>query len=108
MHEDNTGEIQKLIKEYIESEIRFKQELIARQQIEIDKLHEQEEAYKSLVKEQQLMLQNSAELNEGNKQLMNKLLGDIGKLQNDVDWYKRTYEQRSFLGTIREKLRRKM
>ena len=44
---------------------------------------------------------------EGNKQLIDKFLGDISKLQNDIDWYKRTYEQRSFLGTIREKLLRK-
>jgi len=53
------------------------------------------------------MLQNNAELNEGNKQLMDKLLGNISKLQNDVDWYKRTYEQRSVLGYFREKLFKK-
>lgn len=41
---------------------------------------------------------------EGKTQLINKLAGDIGKLQNDIDWYKRTYEQRSFWGTIREKI----
>ena len=46
-------------------------------------------------------------LDEGNRQLINKLLGDLSKLQNDVDWYKRTYEQRSFFGTIREKIFRR-
>ena len=44
---------------------------------------------------------------EGNRQLINKLLGDLSKLQNDIDWYKRTYEQRSFLGTVREKIFRR-
>jgi len=44
---------------------------------------------------------------EGNRQLINKLLGDISKLQNDVDWYRRTYETRSIWGTIMEKLFRK-
>lgn len=43
---------------------------------------------------------------EGNTQLVNKLLGELTKLQNDIDWYKRTYEKRSLLGTIREKLLR--
>ncbi len=41
---------------------------------------------------------------EGTRQLVNKLLGDMSKLQNDIEWYKRTYEQRSFLGTIWEKI----
>ncbi len=44
---------------------------------------------------------------EGNSQLINKLLGDLSKLQNDIEWYKLTYEKRSLLGTLREKLFRK-
>lgn len=44
---------------------------------------------------------------EGNSQLINKLLGELNKLQNDIEWYKRTYEKRSFLGTIREKMFRR-
>lgn len=41
---------------------------------------------------------------EGTKQLINKLLEDIRRYQNDIEWYKRTYEKRSFLGIIKEKL----
>ena len=41
---------------------------------------------------------------DGNRQLINKLLGDITKLHNDIEWYKRTYEKRSFLGVIKEKI----
>ena len=52
-------------------------------------------------------LDNLHHLTDGNRQLINKLLGDISKLQNDVDWYKKTYVQRSFLGTISEKIFRK-
>lgn len=44
---------------------------------------------------------------EANKQLFNKLLGDLARMNNDIEWYKKTYEQRSFLGTVREKLFRK-
>lgn len=41
---------------------------------------------------------------EGTKQLINKLLEDIRRYQNDIEWYKRTYETRSLMGTIKEKL----
>lgn len=44
---------------------------------------------------------------EGTSQLINKLLGELSKLQNDIEWYKLTYEKRSLLGTIREKLFKK-
>ena len=52
-------------------------------------------------------LRQGLDLAEGNRQLINKLLGEISKLQNDVEWYKRTYEKRSLFGTVREKLFRK-
>lgn len=52
-------------------------------------------------------LQKSRQLAEGNSQLVNKLLGDLSKLNNDLDWYKWTYEKRSLLGTIREKIFKK-
>ena len=55
---------------------------------------------KSLKKE----LENLHNLTDGNRQLINKLLTDISKLQNDVDWYKKTYVQRSFFGTFFEKI----
>jgi hypothetical protein len=49
-------------------------------------------------------LQHNQHMMEGNAQLINKLLGDMSKLQNDIEWYKRTYEKRSFFGVILEKL----
>ena len=58
----------------------------------------------SVLKEE---LDNLQHLTDGNRQLINKLLGDISKLQNDVEWYKKTYVQRSFLGTILEKIFRR-
>ena len=81
------------IKRYLETHIHNLTKELNEKNIEIKTLRE------DLKKVQHLM--------EGNKQLIDKFLGDISKLQNDIDWYKRTYEQRSFLGTIREKLLRK-
>lgn len=45
--------------------------------------------------------------NEGQQQLINKLLSDIDRYQLDIDWYRRTYEKRTFLGVIKEKILRR-
>jgi uncharacterized coiled-coil protein SlyX len=42
---------------------------------------------------------------EGNRQLINKLLNDLDRMQQDLEWYKRTYENRSLLGVIKDKLK---
>ena len=65
------------------------------------------QAKEMLMEELKEELTNAQLVNEGNRQLINKLLGESAKLQNDIEWYKRTYEKRSLLGTIREKLFRK-
>lgn len=81
------------IKKYLETDIRDLKREIDKKNSTIINLKDE--------------LNNAQHLNEGNRQLINKLLGDLSKLQNDNDWYKRTYEQRSFLGTIRQKIFRK-
>jgi len=52
-------------------------------------------------------LAQSVQHTEGHRQLINKLLNDIEHFQNDIDWYKRTYERRSLWGVLKEKLTRK-
>ena len=52
-------------------------------------------------------LQKAKQHSEGNSQLINKLLGELSKLHNDIDWYKRTYERRSLWGVLKEKLTKK-
>lgn len=42
--------------------------------------------------------------NEGHRQLNAKLLEDLSRKQQDIEWYKRTYESRSLLGTLKEKI----
>lgn len=41
----------------------------------------------------------------GNRQLINKLLNDLERMQHDMEWYKRTYESRSLLGIIKDKIK---
>ncbi len=72
-----------------------------------ERLHKLED---QLLKEQkekedaEQILKDELRKQEGTKQLINKLLEDIRRYQNDIEWYKRTYETRSFFGTIKEKL----
>ncbi len=87
------GETLTQIKQYLESDIRNLTERLHYKEKEVHKLKE--------------TLHIIKRADEGNKQLINKLLGDLSKLQNDIEWYKKTYEKRSFLGVIREKLFRK-
>jgi hypothetical protein len=44
-------------------------------------------------------------VNQGKHQLIEKLLSDIGRYQQDIDWYKRTYEKRNFFGILRSRFR---
>lgn len=82
------------IKKYLENDIAG----MKRDKVERD----------TMIKKLNEDLEHVQYLAEGKKQLINKLLGDLSKLQNDIEWYKKTYEQRSFLGTIREKIFRKI
>ena len=81
------------IKHYLEKNIRDLTVESERKNYEISTLKEE--------------LEKSRLQAQGNSQLINKLLGELSKAQNDIEWYKLTYEKRSFLGTIREKLLRK-
>lgn len=95
------------IKHFIETELRAKQAQIVRLQCSIDSLKKELEETKMQVESKDRQLLHTIQLNEGNKQLINKLIGNISKLQNDIDWYKRTYESRSLIGTLLEKVKRK-
>jgi chromosome segregation ATPase len=95
------------ITRYLEQEIECKQKTIEDQRIEMEKL-KKDIGHKSVVitnlKQQ---MDQCAQNTEGHRQLINKLLNDIEHLQNDIDWYKRTYERRSIWGVIKEKLTKK-
>lgn len=92
------------IRNFIEIELAEKKETIKEQAAaieELKKLVQQKELAISMFEANTHEFQKTA---EGNRQLINKLLGDISRLQNDIDWFRRTYEKRSFLGLLKEKL----
>ena len=89
----------------LKEEIHFKQQTISRQEEEISKLRTIIEQKNGLLVVSESRLAECHKQSEGNRQLINKLLNDLRKVQNDVEWYKRTYERRSLLGVLREKLK---
>lgn len=91
-------------------------QLLAENEYKRDRIEDLIDRLKKLEQQVQTEQKEKAELasslkaeerkQEGTKQLVNKLLEDIRRYQNDIEWYKRTYEKRSFLGVIREKFRK--
>lgn len=94
----------KAIEQKLENEVAAKQRTISQQEQELQQLrstlHETNLINLDLENKMKECQRNS----EGNRQLINKLLNDIERLQQDVEWYKRTYETRSLLGTIKQKV----
>ena len=92
------------IEQKLDEEIGFKQQTITRQENEIQKLRTVIEAKNVTIKEMGDKVTDCQRSYEGNRQLINKLLTDIDRLKQDIEWYKRTYVKRSLFGTIKEKL----
>ena len=93
-----------IIKEILDVEITAKQKTIAWQEQEVQRLHVLVEEKNSLLFQNKEKLAESMRASEGNRQLINKLLNDIDRLNQDIQWYRRTYETRSFWGTVKQKL----
>lgn len=91
------------IRDFIELELAEKKETIKNQSREIEELKKTLQQKDTAISMFEANAREFQETAEGNRQLINKLLGDISRLQNDVDWYRRTYETRSFLGTLKQK-----
>ena len=95
------------ISRYLLQELEDKQKTIDEQKEEIARLKAALTNSEDETRKLEEKLAQCAEDKEGHRQLINKLLNDIEYFQNDIEWYKRTYERRSFWGVLKEKLSRK-
>jgi len=95
------------IRLYLESEIESKRRTVEQQQQEIALLKKDIQGKTNDIILLQQQLQQCSQQTEGHRQLINKLLNDIEHYQNDIEWYKRTYERRSLFGVLKEKLGRR-
>ena len=93
------------IEQKLEKEVTISQNIINWQQEEIKRLQSETAEKNNTIAELNTKLAECRSHVEGNRQLINKLINDIGRLQQNVDWYKRTYESRSLLGVIKDKLK---
>lgn len=91
-------------------ELQLQKELAAKQKIiegsweEIRNLRAQLDVKDHSILALQARIADNQRNIEGNRQLINKLLSDLDRMRQDIEWYKRTYESRSLLGTIKEKV----
>jgi chromosome segregation ATPase len=90
---------------HFEKEINYKQRIIDSLLNDIEALKHQLRDKESEVYELRREMNDCVQNEEGNRQLINKLLSDISRYQNDIEWYKRTYEKRSLLGVLKDKLK---
>ncbi len=95
----------KLIEQKLEKEITAKQEIITWQQEELKRLQSEAVEKTNTIIELNTRLAECRSNVEGNRQLINKLINDIDRLQHNIEWYKRTYESRSLFGVIKDKLK---
>jgi len=93
------------IQQQLQEEIINKQTVIDGCDIEVKLLRTQlEQKDESIQKLESIIAENQRSI-EGNRQLINKLLNDLDRMQQNIEWYKRTYENRSLLGVIKDKLK---
>lgn len=93
------------IQQKLEDEIAYKQTIIDNYANELKVLRSQSELKDQTIRNLENKVLESERGIEGNRQLINKLLNDLERRQQAIEWYKRTYETRSLLGVIKDKLK---
>jgi len=93
------------IQQRLEDEITHKQTIIETCSNEIKILRSQAAVKDDIIKKLENKIFENQHSIEGNRQLINKLLNDLDRMQQALEWYKRTYETRSLLGVIKDKLK---
>ena len=97
----------KNIEQQLVKELILKQKMIDEKKSELSMLHFLLEEKNQTVQQMKDAMLECQKNIEGNRQLINKLLNDQARLQQDIEWYKRTYETRTIFGLIKEKLRKR-
>ena len=93
------------IEQKLEKEVTTKQSIIEWQQAEMKRLQLEVAEKNNEISDLNSKLSDCHSHVEGNRQLINKLISDIDRLHQDIEWYKRTYEIRSLAGIIKDKLK---
>lgn len=95
----------KAIQAKLEEEMGGKQRIIEENWSEIKTLRSTVQEKNGAIQKLEACVAEAQRNNEGNRQIINKLLNDLDRMQQDIEWYKRTYENRSLLGVIKDKIK---
>ena len=95
----------KEIQASLENEIAVKQKTVESSWDEIRKLRNVVQDKDQTIIALQQKIQESQRNIDGNRQLINKLLNDLERMKNDLEWYKRTYEKRTLFGVIKDRIK---
>jgi len=95
------------IAEFIGNDLKIKQDMIHLLTTQVQDLNATIAGKEEQIEDLQEKLSQLSQHTEGMRQLMNKLLNDIETYQKDIEWYRRTYEQRRLLGILKDKFFRK-
>lgn len=93
-----------VIQQKLEEELTAKQKIIESNWEEIKTLRTAVQEKDNAMLQLEKNLTENQRNNEGNRQIINKLLNDLDRMQQDIEWYKRTYQRRSFFGYLKEYL----
>ena len=93
------------IQQKLEEELAGKQKIIDNNWEEIENLRQAIQKKDAMILKLEANMAESQRNNEGNRQIINKLLNELERAQQDIDWYKRTYETRSLMGVIKDKIK---
>jgi len=94
-----------LIQQKVEKDSEVNHQVIEWQQVELKRLQHEVFEKNNAVTDLHTKLNDCQTQSEGNRQLINKLITDIDRLQQAIEWYRRTYETRSLAGIIKDKLK---
>jgi chromosome segregation ATPase len=94
----------KEIKSKLNDEVVAKQTTLEGSYEEIRSLKKALQKKEEVIGQLEMKITDCQRANEGNRQIINKLLNDLDRMQQDIEWYKRTYEKRSFMGYLKEYL----
>lgn len=94
-----------VIQQKLDKEVETNHHIIEWQQTELKRLHAEVLDKNISIVDLSTKLTDCQSQAEGNRQLINKLITDIDRLQQAIEWYRRTYETRSLAGIIKDKLK---
>src|SRR5215813_2888551 len=93
------------IQQRLEKDAEVNHQILQWQQTELKRLQHEAVERNNVINDLSTKLLECQTQSEGSRQLINKLITDIDRFQQAIEWYRKTYETRSLAGIIKDKLK---